>query len=250
MPEFGAALTLAHDDSARAAGNRHEVVVPRGTLGACHGWAITRSGVRFPAADGPSCARIGLPTPRYLTGWRCRGYFPNVKTRFEAIASAGLLAALLAMDAPSFAQSVPNSDQLHAQIAELEKPAGQAANLKQPLDAAKSALNRARDARAAGDVEHGVELEALAFDHITMARDLLRAMALEASLNKAQTDYTATETALRQTEILLETTVAQRERTKAELLQSRAERDAKKAAGSVKPEPKHKEPRHGKGAKK
>jgi hypothetical protein len=174
-----------------------------------------------------------------------------VKTQIQAIAaSAGMWAALLVTSAPSLAQSVPNSEQLHAQIAQLEKPAGQAANLKQPLDAAKSALNRARDARAAGDVEHGVELEALAFDTITMARDLLRAMALEASLSKAQTDYTATETALRQTEILLETTVAQRERTKAELLQSRAERDAKKPAGSVKPEPKHKEPKLGKGAKK
>jgi hypothetical protein len=157
---------------------------------------------------------------------------------------------LLVTDAPSLAQSIPTSDQLHAQIVELEKPAGQAAKLKQPLDAAKSALNRARDARAAGDVEHGVELEALAFDHITIARDLLRAIALEASLSKAQTNYTETEKALRQTEILLETTVAQRERAKAELLQSRAERDAKKPAGSVKPEAKHTEPKRGKGVRK
>jgi hypothetical protein len=146
----------------------------------------------------------------------------------------------------AFAEPVPNQDQLLTQIAALEKPADQAKMLKQSLDLAKSALNRARDARAAGDVEHGGELEALAADYVTIAKDTLRAAELEAGVRKAQDEYTKTETARRQTETLLEATVAQRERTKAQLVQLRAEREAKKPTMSAKPENK----KSGKGAKK
>ena len=174
---------------------------------------------------------------RYLTGWRCRGFLRSVKTRFAAkVTSLGLVLILLARGSASFAQSAPNSDQLSEQIAGLEKPAAQAALLKQPLDAARSALNRARNARAAGDVEHGLELEALALDYVTIARDLLRATDLEAALRKAQTEYTKTETARHQLETLLEATIAQRERTQAQMLEAHAERDAKKPAARVKPE--------------
>lgn len=174
-----------------------------------------------------------------MTGWRCRGYFRVVKTGFEAAAAgAGLTLALLLTQSATLAQGTANSDQLLAQIATLEKPAAQAALLKQPLDAAKSALKRAGDARAAGDVEHGLELEALALDYITVARDTIRAADLEAALRKAQTEFTKTETACRQTETLLEATVAQRERTKAQLLQARAERDQKKTVPNAKPAPK------------
>jgi hypothetical protein len=158
-----------------------------------------------------------------------------VKTRFGAkFARFGLALALVATGSVALAQGAPNGDQLLGQIAVLEKPAHQAALLKQPLDSARAALNRARDARAAGDVEHGIELEALAQDYIAIARDLLRATDLEAALNKAQTDLTKTETSRRQTETLLEATIAQRERTKALLLQSHAERDAKKTGSSAK----------------
>ena len=175
----------------------------------------------------------------HLTGWRCRGYLRGVMTRFEALAaSSGLLLALQLTASVSAAQSAPNSDQLLVQIATLEKPPGQATVLKQPLDAAKNGLARARDARAAGDLEHGIELETLALDYITIARDLLRAADIEAALRKAQIAYTESETARRRTETLLEATVGQRERTKAQLMQALAERDAKKAAGPVKSEPK------------
>jgi len=123
----------------------------------------------------------------------------------------------------------------------MERPAEQKKTLKLPLDAAKSALDRARDARAAGDVEHGIELEALASDYVTIAKDMLHAAELEAALRKAQTEYGKTEAARRQTETLLEATVAQRERTQAQLSQLsqlRAEREAKKSAESVPPKPK------------
>jgi hypothetical protein len=164
----------------------------------------------------------------------------------KSIASLGVALALLVTGSASRAQSAPNSDQLLAQIAGLDKPAAQAALLKQPLDSARSALQRARDARAAGDIEHGVALEALALDYVTIARDTLRAVDLEAELRKAQTELIKTETARRQTETLLEATIAQRERAKALLLQAHAERDTKKPDLEVKPETK----KAGKGAKK
>lgn len=162
---------------------------------------------------------------------------PGVKNRIgTSVTPLALALALLASGSASQAQSAPNSDQLLEQIAGLEKPAAQAARLKLPLDSAKSALKRARDARAAGDVEHGIEFEALALDYVTIARDVLRANDLEAELRKAQTELNKTETARRQTETLLEVTFAQRERSKAQLLQLHAERDANKPALGAKPE--------------
>ena len=111
----------------------------------------------------------------------------------------------------------------------LEKQPAQAAAIKPQLDVARRVLVRARDARAAGDVEHGIELEALAADHVATARSVLRAVALEAALIAAQSKQIEIETALRQTETLLEATVAQRERTKALLQQAQAARAAKKS---------------------
>lgn len=219
------------------AGNRHEVVIPRSAFGACHECAYTSNRPPDSSSDTALGSRaLQIPDWGHLTGWRCRGYLPSVKTRFGAkIIPFGLALALLASASATLAQSAPNGDELLAQIAVLEKPANQAALLKQPLDSARAALNRARNARTAGDVEHGLALEALALDYITIARDVLRATDLEAALNTAQTDLIKTETARRQTETLLEATIAQRERTKALLLQSHAERDAKKPSEGVKP---------------
>ena len=168
-----------------------------------------------------------------------RGYFLGVKSRFQAgLVALAFMIVPFAFERPAFAEPVPNQDQLLTQIAALEKLPEQTRLVKQPLDSAKSALNRARDARAAGDVEHGVELEALANDYVTIARDMLRAAALEAELSKAQIECTKTEAARRQTETLLEVTVAQRERTKSQWVQLRAEREAKKPSVTPKPEPK------------
>jgi len=192
-------------------------------------------------------SRLARPRVQYLTGWGSRGYFLCVKPRFQAgLATLAFTMAHLGFEPVSSAEPVPNQDQLLTQIAALEKPAEQAKTLKPSLDSAKSALNRARDARAAGDVEHGSELEALAADYVTIAKDTLRAAELESGVRKAQDEYTKTETARRQTETLLEATVAQRERTKSQLVQLRAEREAKKPTVSAKPETN----KNGKGAKK
>jgi hypothetical protein len=160
-----------------------------------------------------------------------------VKRRIGAALIAPALGLALFGTKPVFsAEPVPNRDQLLSQISTLEKPDDRAKLLKQHLDSAKNALNRARDARAAGDVEHGIEFEALAFEFVTIAKDMLRAAELELALRAAQTELTRTETTRRQTETLLEATVAQRERTKAELVRWHAERDSKKPAVSSKPE--------------
>lgn len=132
---------------------------------------------------------------------------------------AAALLAGFASESTCLAQPAPNCDQLQAQIAEIEKQPGAAVVAKQQLSAATSTVVRARDARAAGDVEHGIELEALATDYLTTARTVMRAAALEARLRALQTKQTELETALRQTETLLEATIAQRERTKAALQQ-------------------------------
>jgi hypothetical protein len=141
----------------------------------------------------------------------------------------GLSCSLVLRGSLAHAQPAPNSDQLQQQITVLEKQPAQATAIKSQLDAARNALVRARDTRAAGDVEHGIELEALAADQVATARSVLRAIALEAALIAAQSKQIELETALRQTETLLEATIAQRERTRALLQQAQEARAAKKA---------------------
>ena len=217
-------FSIAGGTRGNDAGNRHEVLIPRGAFRGCHNCAYTAKPESI-----SSCP--------HLTGCADRGFFRNVKRRIlAALVAPALVLALFGTKPALAAEPVPNRDQLLTQIATLEKPAEQAKLLKQPLDAAKKALNRAQDARAAGDVEHGIEFEALAFDHVTIAKDMLHAAELEAALRAAQVELTRTETSRRQTETLLEATVAQRERTKAELIRWHAERDAKKQAASAKPE--------------
>ena len=159
-----------------------------------------------------------------------------MKTRFRWILGSVLVVSKL-FDSGSIAhaQPVPNSDQIQAQIGELAQQTANAAALKQPLDAARRALVRARDARAAGDVQHGIELEALAVDHVAIARTTLRALALEAALVAAQSKQIELENSQRQTETLLEVTVAQRERTRA-LLEQQLKANATKKAAETKPE--------------
>ena len=159
-----------------------------------------------------------------------RGFVRAVKAWSRlALMSLGLSCSWVLPGSLAYAQPAPNSDQLQQQIAVLEKQPAQAVAIKAQLDAARSALVRARDTRAAGDVEHGIELEALAADQVATARHVLRAIALEAALNAAQSKQIELETSLRHTETLLEATIAQRERTRALLQQAQQERAAKKA---------------------
>jgi hypothetical protein len=167
----------------------------------------------------------------YLTGWQCRGYFTAVNAPKQCLAAAvGLGLALIFSGLSSFAQSPANRDQLSQQLAELRQTPKQAELLQRPLEAAQAALGRANSARIAGDVEHAIECEALASDYIVLARDILRAINLETQLAKVQTELAETEQKLHQIETLIEVTVAQRERVKAQLMQLLADRNARRPA--------------------
>jgi hypothetical protein len=149
--------------------------------------------------------------------------------------------AAVASAPKAHAEPAANCDQLQVQIADLTKQPEAKQVAKQQLDIATKTVTRARDARASGDTEHGIELEALAADYIAIARGVVRAAALEAQLKAAQTKQTELETALRQTQTLLEATIAQRERTKAVLQQVLATEQAQKAlAGKAEATPKNK----------
>ncbi len=164
--------------------------------------------------------------PKHLTDAGPRGFVRAVNACLRSlwVSLAWAISIVAASTPTAMAQTAPNCDQLQAQIAELQKQPGAGLVTQQPLEAASNTVTRARNARAAGDVEHGIELEALAADYLAIARTLMRAAALEARLNALQTKQTELETALRHTETLLEATIAQRERTKAVLQQEVAAR--------------------------
>jgi len=114
----------------------------------------------------------------------------------------------------------------------------QARLLKQPLAQARDALERAREARAAGDLIHGVELEALANDWLDLAGDLTRAVALERQVDAVQRKLADTVQTKQRTETLLEETVAQRERSRLQLRRVLAKKDAGDQAPLKTPSPK------------
>lgn len=92
---------------------------------------------------------------------------------------------------------------------------------------ARKAIQRVLDARAAGDVAHAVELAALAADWANLGANLLRAIELEKELVTLQDRLTEVEQKRRRTEILIEATVAQRERAREELERLKAEKAKK-----------------------
>ncbi len=96
-----------------------------------------------------------------------------------------------------------------------------AALVKQATDQAARALERVRDARAASDGEMALALTALANDWLQIAKDVLRAVALERELFSAQQDVARIRKEKQHTETLLEETVAQRERSAEQLRRDR-----------------------------
>ncbi len=109
-------------------------------------------------------------------------------------------------------------------VSELSAQPKQAALAREPLAKAKSALERAADARAAGDHVHGARLEALAREWAETGTDLVRAAAVENELADVQKQLTDTETRLVRARALIEETVARRARAKHELDELEAER--------------------------
>ena len=92
-----------------------------------------------------------------------------------------------------------------------------AALLRAPLEEAKKALERARGARASGDVPHAELLEGLAREWAETARDLSRAAALEADAGALDTAAAQANLRAEKARALLEEAISRRGRAEAEL---------------------------------
>jgi hypothetical protein len=88
---------------------------------------------------------------------------------------------------------------------------------KQPLDKARQALDRAHQARAAGDYRHAGMLESLALEWAQTAQDLGRAVAAEQRAEKVEKQAADAATKARHARALLEETVARRGRAQERL---------------------------------
>jgi hypothetical protein len=87
----------------------------------------------------------------------------------------------------------------------------------EPLQNAVALLNRADDARAAGDHQHAALLEAVALEWAESGRDLVRAARAEADADELAKQAADVEERLVRARVLLEQTVARRGRAKARL---------------------------------
>jgi hypothetical protein len=87
----------------------------------------------------------------------------------------------------------------------------------EPLARAKSALDRASDARVAGDHAHGSRLEGVAREWAETGRDLVRAAEAEREAQALFAKATALETKAVRGRALLEETMARRERAREKL---------------------------------
>ena len=89
----------------------------------------------------------------------------------------------------------------------------------EPLSQARRALERAAEARAAGDHEHGALLDALGREWAETARDLVRAAETEREADKLEREAHELESKLLRARSLLEETVARRGRAQETLEQ-------------------------------
>jgi hypothetical protein len=125
-------------------------------------------------------------------------------------------AASLLLGRPAIADDNDPSA-IELRLKQLESSPEKKAFVAEPCRNARAALKRVADARAAGDASHAVELAALANDWAKVASDQLRSVELDAALKKQQARALESEQKRRRTEILLEATIAQRERSAEQL---------------------------------
>jgi hypothetical protein len=107
--------------------------------------------------------------------------------------------------------------QVLAQYAASASPASSHA-----LAEANRALQRAEQARAAGDVTHAKHLEGLAREWAEMAQDVTRATSAEGRADQKQRAAASATLNIRKTQALIETLVARRARAQGELQQLHA----------------------------
>jgi organic radical activating enzyme len=106
---------------------------------------------------------------------------------------------------------------IEQRLAALESKPEQKSLIAGPAASARKALERIKNAHATGDVPFALELGALAKDYVDYASDVVRASELEKELVQVQKELLDVEQKRQRTEILVEETVAHRERSKQEL---------------------------------
>ena len=102
-------------------------------------------------------------------------------------------------------------------LASAASSSADAALARAPLDEAKKALDRALGARRSGDVPHAEHLEGLAREWAETARDLGRAIAIEADAGALESSASQAGLRAERARALLEEAIARRGRAEAEL---------------------------------
>ncbi|HEX3774877.1 MAG TPA: hypothetical protein VHV51_10465 [Polyangiaceae bacterium] len=101
----------------------------------------------------------------------------------------------------------------------------------EPLGKAKAAEERAKNARASGDLQHATELDVLALTWAQVASDLVRTAAAEKKLAEVQKQLGELEQKAARSQALIEQTIARRGRAE----QNLATFEASKPASASKP---------------
>ncbi|MCC6900068.1 MAG: hypothetical protein IT377_13900, partial [Polyangiaceae bacterium] len=133
-------------------------------------------------------------------------------TSLAAIAlSIGVAGAALA------SRSGSDRDRAEALLAALSRTPAHARLAHEPMTAARRSLDRANEARAAGDEKHAPEIEGLAREQAESGADLVRAAEAEKKLAGVQKELSDVETKLGRARALLEEALARRGRAQAKL---------------------------------
>lgn len=130
---------------------------------------------------------------------------------------------------PAFAAGPDPAAEAQRLVTALDVPATHAL-VADPLAKAKAAQERARAARASGDLHHATELDALALTWAQVADDLVRTSAAEKKLADLQKQVTDVEQKSVRTQALIEQTIARRGRAEQNLNALEAAKPAKAAA--------------------
>lgn len=163
----------------------------------------------FPNAVNPSTCCPPLDPSR--GSWLVRGVRPQNSVRFV------LLAAAFATVAGAAARgSAPRAEAI---LSRLESDAASKSATAGAVSQARKALERSRNARAAGDQAHAEMLDDLALEWAELGQDTVRATQSEAQAEALERQLLETETKTVRARALLEETIARRGRAREKLEQ-------------------------------
>jgi hypothetical protein len=159
-----------------------------------------------------SAARRALdPRPPSWLVSRVKRSLPPALSLCAIALSVGIAGVALAN------RSGSDRDRAEAALSALSAAPAHARLAHEPMTAARRALDRASEARAAADDQHVPELESLAREHAETGTDLVRAAETEKKLAGVQRELTDVETKLGRARALLEEALARRGRAQAKL---------------------------------